>query len=80
MLVFDALVLLEMLGDLLAVLVLGQPEPLDVVAVVELAEPGDVVVVRVRNDEVGEPLAPVAIVGQNVVEQLEDVDPVPGQR
>ena len=74
MLVNDALVFLEIAGDLLPFLVLWNPEPLDFVAVVEVTDSLDVVIVSVGNHQILEPLLPVGILGKDVIEQLEDID------
>jgi hypothetical protein len=73
-LVDDTLVFREVRGDLLAVLAHGDPQGSDLVSVVQIAHAGDVVVVRVRDDQVLQPLLAVLPVGEDVVERLEDVD------
>src|SRR6266511_1323780 len=78
-LLLHALELGVVAGDLLQLLrVLRQPELDDLVAVVEVADAGDVVVVRVRDRQHVEPLPSVVAVGEDVVEQLEQVDALAG--
>jgi hypothetical protein len=75
----NALELGVVAGDLLQLLrVLRQPELHDLVAVVEIADASDVVVVRVRDREHVEALAAVVAVREDVVEQLEQVDALAG--
>jgi hypothetical protein len=78
MLVDDVLVLAEMLGDLLSILVLRDPEPLDLELLIQIPDARDVVIVRVGYREDVELLAPVAAIGQDILKQFEDIDPIAG--